>query len=387
MSKHLLLTGATGLVGQYLLREFLSQGTPLAVMVRRSGTESAQDRVDQMLAYWEGELGVTLPRPVCLEGDVTLPGLGLGPPQREWVASHCDSVLHNAASLRLFGQDRTKDPWLSNLTGTTHVLDFCRQAGLRQLHYVSTAYVCGRRTGLVRESELDEGQDYHNDYERCKCEAEKLVRAAEGFDTITVYRPGIIVGDSQTGYTSTYHGLYLYLRWVWLFSQSLPREPDGRYHAPVRMNFWGGESCHVVPVDWVASAMVYLVRHPELHGRTYHLTQRQPLTARELEEALGECFHYYGPTFVGPGGVPREEWTELELAFNTMVVPYQQYWNPDLDFDGQQLQAALPHLPCPRIDMALLHRLVHFAIEDEWGRRKKKSPARKEPLATSRSPQ
>ena len=374
MSKHLLLTGATGLVGQYLLRDFILQGKPMAVVVRSSERQSAQERVEEMLAFWEGELDVALPRPVCLAGDVTVPGLGLTADQRDWVEHHCDAVLHNAASLRLFGQDRSKDPWLSNLTGTANVLDFCRQAALRELHYVSTAYVCGRRTGLVRESELDAGQDYHNDYERCKCEAEQLVRAADCFDSVTVYRPGIIVGDSQTGYTSTYHGLYLYLRWVWLFSQATPREADGRYHAPVRMNFTGEESCHVVPVDWVASAIVHLVGHPERHGKTYHLTQQRPLTARALEEALAECFHYYGPTFVGPSAILREEWNELEQAFYTMVSPYQQYWNPNLDFDAGNFQAAAPHLPCPQIDAAMLHRLVHFAIEDEWGRRKKKAP-------------
>jgi thioester reductase-like protein len=376
MSNHLFLTGATGLVGQYLLRDLLTQGRPMAVVVRSSGGQSAEERVDEILTFWEDQLGTSLGRPVCLEGDVTLPGLGLDTDQRRWVASHCGPVLHNAASLRLFGDDRIKDPWLSNLTGTANVLDFCRQAGLRELHYVSTAYVCGRRTGLVLECELDEGQDFHNDYERCKCEAEKLVRAAEGFDTITIYRPGIIIGDSQTGYTSTYHGLYLYLRWVWLFSQTIPRDADGRYHAPVRMNYRGDESCHIVPVDWVASAIEYLVGHPELHGRTYHLTQQNPLTATEMEDALAQCFHYYGPTFVGPGGVPRDQWNELEQAFYTMVTPYHQYWNPGLQFDSRALQAVMPHLPCPRIDAACLHRLVHFAIEDEWGRRKKKSPAR-----------
>jgi thioester reductase-like protein len=377
MSKHFLLTGATGLVGQYLLRDFLVQETPMAVLVRRSGRESAQERVGQVLAYWEGELGRPLLRPVCLEGDVTLPGLGLAADERAWVARHCGPVLHNAASLRLFGEDRAKDPWLSNLTGTANVLDFCRQAGLREMHYVSTAYVCGRRTGLVLESELDEGQDYHNDYERCKCEAEKLVRAADFLERLTVYRPGIIVGDSRTGFTLTYHGLYLYLRWVWLFGQSLPHEPDGRYHAPVRMHLSGDESCHIVPVDWVASAMVHLIGRPECHGRTYHLTQQQPLTARELEEALGECFNYYGPTFVGPGAIPREEWTELEQAFYTMVTPYQQYWNPDLDFDASNYKSVAPQLPCPRIDAPMLHRLVEFAIHDDWGKRKKKRAPRR----------
>jgi thioester reductase-like protein len=376
MTKNILVTGSTGLLGQYFLRDFLVQGTPIAVLIRGSQHESAQERLDGVLALWEEELGRKLPSPVCLEGDITLPGLGLSPSHRLWVSRHCDAILHSAASLRLFGQDRSKDPWLSNLTGTANVLDFCRDMAVRELHYVSTAYVCGRRRGMVLESELDEGQDFHNDYERCKCEAEKLVRAADHIQRLTVYRPGIIVGDSTTGYTSTYHGLYLYLRWVWLFSQSLPREPDGRYYAPIRMQYSGDESCHVVPVEWVSAAIAYLVAHPETHGRTYHLTQEKPLTGRELEEALGEYFHYYGPTFAGPGAIPREEWTELEQAFNAMCAPYQQYWNPHLDFDAGNTREVATHLPCPRIDAPVLHRLVEFAIKDEWGRLRKKRPRR-----------
>jgi thioester reductase-like protein len=377
MSKYLLLTGATGLVGQYLVRDFLLQGTPTAVVVRSSEGESARERMENVLAHWERECGLDLPRPVCLEGDITLPGLGLGADERAWVARHCGRVLHNAASLRLFGTDRTKEPWLSNLTGTAHLLDFCRETGLRELHYVSTAYVCGRRSGSVLESELDQGQDFNNDYERCKCEAEKLVRAADFLDRLTVYRPGIIVGDSQTGYTSTYHGLYLYLRWVWLYAQAMPRDADGRIHAPVRMQLGGEESCHLVPVDWVAATMAYLVQRPRLHGRTYHLTQKQPLTAWELQEVLAECFNYYGATFVGRGSLAREDWTELEESWHAMVMPYQQYWNPDLDFDHRNLEAAAPHLPCPRIDRVLLGRMVQYAIHDEWGRlRRKHAPRR-----------
>jgi thioester reductase-like protein len=374
MSTHLLLTGATGLVGQYLLREFLEQGMPMAVVVRSSGDASARQRVENVLAHWRSTTGVDLPRPVCLEGDITLPNLGLGAPERAWLARHCGQVIHNAASLRLFGKDQAQEPWLSNLRGTAHVLDFCRQAGLRELHYVSTAYVCGRRSGRVLESELAQGQDFNNDYEHCKFEAEQLVRAADFLERLTVYRPGIIVGDSRTGYTSTYHGLYLYLRWVWLYAQALPRQADGRYHAPVRMQLRGDESCHIVPVDWVATTTAYLVQRPTLHGQTYHLTQEQPLTARELQEWLGAYFNYYGPTFVGSNGLARDERTELEESFHAMVAPYQQYWNPNLEFDNPNLQSAAPHLPCPKIDQPMLERLLQFAIQDEWGRCRKKRP-------------
>ncbi|HBI41484.1 MAG TPA: hypothetical protein DDY78_01335 [Planctomycetales bacterium] len=377
MSTHLLLTGATGLLGQYLLRDFLLQGRPMAVVVRPSGGQSSRERVEQLMTRWDNELGRKLPRPVCLEGDVASPWLGLGWADRDWVARNCGPVLHNAASLRLFGQDRDQDPWLSNLTGTTNVLELCREAGLGELHYMSTAYVCGRRSGSVLESELDEGQDFHNDYERTKCESEKRVRAADFLDSLTVYRPAIIVGDSQTGYTSTYHGLYLCLRWAWLNSEALPREADGRYHAPMRMHLRGDEACHVVPVDWVSSAAVHLMSRPECRGRTYHLTQQQPLTSLELEEALREYLGYYGPTFAEPdaNAVTRDERNEVEDSFHAMVAPYQHYWNLNLDFDMRNLQEAAPHLPCPPIDRPMLHRLLDFAIRDEWGRlRKKRSP-------------
>jgi thioester reductase-like protein len=99
---------------------------------------------------------------------------------------------------------------LSNLTGTRNLLQLCRETGVRQFDHVSTAYVCGKRPGPVFERELDCGQTFRNDYERSKCEAEKLVRAAAHLDRVTVYRPAIIVGDSRTGYTTAYHGPYAY---------------------------------------------------------------------------------------------------------------------------------------------------------------------------------
>src|SRR5437879_5012320 len=133
MSQYLLLTGSTGLVGQYLLRDLLLQGVPVAVLIRAAGQESAPDRLEQVMTHWESDLGRELPRPVCLEGDITLPVLGLTAEAQRWVGKHCGTVLHNAASLTFFGKDPNNEPWRSNLTGTENVLKFCRQTGVRQL--------------------------------------------------------------------------------------------------------------------------------------------------------------------------------------------------------------------------------------------------------------
>src|SRR5262249_37673737 len=155
--------------------------------------------------------------------------------------------------------------------------DFCREVGLRDLHHVSTAYVCGLRAGPIREDEdLDGGQGFRNDYEQSKFEAERLVRAAPFLDRLTVYRPALIVGASRTGYPSSYPGLYPYLQFAWVLLRYMQPGPDGRYFVPVRLNLTGEEPRNLVPVDWVSAVIAHLVQRPEHHGRTYHLTPPVP---------------------------------------------------------------------------------------------------------------
>ena len=281
--KSLLITGITGLLGSYLIRDLLLDGRSLAVVVRRSRKQSAAARVESILAHWEQVLGKRLPRPIVLEGDLTQPLCGLDADARRWVGEHCDELLNNAASLTFRGSDRAEEPWRTNVTGTSEVLALARETGLRHVHHVSTAYVCGLRSGLVMENDLDVGQEFGNDYERSKVEAEKLVRAAaasaSGFlDTATIYRPSIIVGDTTTGWTSTYHGLFAALR---LGHTLLTRVTKGTTSGPALLGLIGvalHDTKNFVPVDWVSSVIAHAAQTPSARGTTYHLTHPDPLS-------------------------------------------------------------------------------------------------------------
>ncbi|MBX7103306.1 MAG: SDR family oxidoreductase [Gemmataceae bacterium] len=372
MSKYLFVTGITGQVGQYLLRELLRAGRPIAALVRSRPGEDARTRLAELVDRWS-EPGFPTPRTACLEGDITLPGLGLSESDIAWIGRHCDSILHNAASLTFYGSDRSKDPWLSNLTGTQNVLDVCRLTGLKSMHYVSTAYVCGTRTGTIREDELVSPPGFRNDYEECKHAAEKLVRESGLFDTLTIYRPAMIVGDTKTGYTATYHGLYPYFQFVHLLSTYAEREEDGRFEVPVRLNLTGDEARNLVPIDWVGEMMAHILLHPELHGKTYHLTPFQPVVARTIETAMATKFGFYGVTYVGPDALTKENQTEIEKQFYEYVATYQPYWNAEPVFDVSNSSAAAPHLPCPPVDEPYLHKLIDFAVEDRWGKGPAKS--------------
>ncbi len=189
----------------------------MAVLVRPSKSESARQRVETLLRHWELALETVLPRPVVLEGDLSEIDLGLDNRTLDWIEGHCTAVFHNAASLVFRGDDPDGEPYLSNVEGTRRILELCRCTGIRQYHHVSTAYVCGLRNGRILESDVNVGQTAGNVYEKTKLQAEMLVRSAASahggwLDPPTIYRPSIIVGDSQTGYTTTYHGFYAPLK-------------------------------------------------------------------------------------------------------------------------------------------------------------------------------
>ena len=368
MTGYLLLTGSTGLLGRYLMRDLLENGQRLALLVRSSKKESAFERVEAILQYWERQTGKHLPRPVLIEGDIRESCLGLSDEDKRWVAEHCTSIMHSAASLT-FHADGTGEPWNTNYGGTQHMLELCQATGLRRLHYVSTAYVCGLRPGRIMESEVDCGQEFRNDYEESKLKAELLVRAADFIDELTVYRPAVISGDSKTGYTNTYHGIYLYLRLMALLTPRQPIGPDGVRVTRLRLPLEGNERRNVIPVDWVSQVMTRLYLTPEAHGHTFNLAPDVCLTARQLISAGYSFFNSTGVEF-GYGEIDPATYNELEAASLPGLAMYNNYENTDPEFDCTNLKRFASDLPCPAIDESMLHTYIRYGEADRWGKRR-----------------
>ena len=365
MTYHL-LTGATGLLGSYLLRDCLRRGHRLVVLARPSRRESARDRIEAILARFEAESHMSLARPVVLEGDLTAPNLGLDEAGLQWISRHCRSVIHNAASLTFQGNGPDSEPWHTNLKGTQQVLDLCRTAGIRQFHYVSTAYVCGLREGRVLETELDVGQTPGNDYETSKIQAEQLVRGASWIDPPTIYRPSIIVGDSKTGYTATFHGFYVLVKLAHtLVSRMVFGSTAGRLLVE-GMGLSDNDHKNLVPVDWVSAAIEHIFTRPDQHGRTYHLTTPRPPSLVLIADVIQQAVEQYSQladardSFVGDG-----DW--FLDSFREQIEIYHSYWRDDPRFDDSQRVAAVP-FACPEMDASLLMRLARYAIQSNFGR-------------------
>ncbi len=378
---YLLLTGATGLLGSYLLRDASERGIPMAVVARSSRTAGpARQRIEDQLVRWERISGRAYPRPVVFEGDLSLPALGLSEPQLDWVAENCHAMLHNAASLTFVADHPDGEPYRSNVAGVRNVLGLCARTGIAQFHHVSTAYVCGLRDDRVLESDVDVGQTPGNDYERSKLEAERLVRNAPHLRSVTVFRPAIIVGDAASGYTSTFHGLYVPLKAACGLVQAIATGEQVDLSSLLdTFSLDGSEKKNFVPVDWVSAAMTEIVANPSLHNQTYHLAPPQRtevgLLAEVIQETLLEALIRESQEQRNDESPlrrkPEPQRAASPMAFSESLKDqmevYRSYWRDDPIFDIRNTNAALPRHPAPVVDRAMLKRMCEFAIRSNFG--------------------
>ena len=355
------------------MRDLLLQGKKLAVLVRPSKKVMARERVEAILQMWEQQLGHRLPRPVILSGEICRPDLGLSAANIQWVANYCDQIIHGAAVLKFIGTDRNADPWRTNVDGTRNAIEFSRRTGIKHFHYISTAYVCGRRDEVVTEAELNVGQEFRNDYEISKFEAEQLVEQANCFESKTIYRPGVVVGDSKSGYTSTYHGLFLYLRLFAMLVPELQPNQEGVIETPIRLPMNGDEQRNLVPVDWVSRTIAHLACAPEAFGRTYHLVPDKCTTPREVIECCYEYFNSSGVEFCGSDAERKAENEFAQTLFENTSI-YASYETDDPQFDKSNVNKFAGHLICPPIDKPMIFRFLEFGKQNNWGKTRPQTP-------------
>ncbi|HEY5315004.1 MAG TPA: SDR family oxidoreductase [Pirellulales bacterium] len=360
-----LLTGATGLLGQAVLRAAMLDDRPMAVIVRSRPEQTARRRLDAMIGRWEAELNRWLPRPVVLAGDLHQPNCDLDERAIAWIATHCSTVIHSAASL-VFYAASNGEPWSTNVDGTRHLLELCRAAGIRHCFHVSTAYVSGQRTGRVLESELDVGQSLGNDYERSKLEAERLVRSAAHLKTTTILRPSIVVGDSRSGHTPTFHGFYRPLQVLFAPGGPAPGSAPQASHL-AQLGLSGDERKNLVPVDWVSAMMWRIIDEPAAHGATYHLASDQPVTVRDIERATAEAIAQHAVAGRRAAGHVRAGENGAAATFADQLHAYRAYFRDDAQFDTSNLQRVAGNRICPRLTHEVLVRLARYALTVNFG--------------------
>jgi len=259
-----IVTGGTGFLGRHVIPRLLRRDPDavIHVLVRRGSV----GKLERLAAQWDGG-----DRIVPLIGDLTATDLGLEdePPRAEHLL-HLGAVYDMTAPA---AQTRA-----ANVAGTRSVIGLARRSGAT-LHHVSSIAVAGEHRGPFTEDDFDLGQHLPSAYHQTKFVAERLVRESKGLHW-RVYRPGVVVGDSATGEMDKIDGPYYFFTGIALLAR-LP-------HAlPVPLPNLG--ATNVVPVDYVAQALVELMHRPGLDGRAFHLVNPRPQPMREIYAALADA--------------------------------------------------------------------------------------------------
>lgn len=281
MSNTILLTGATGFLGTQIALELLKQTDNRIIALVRGEDEDAALRHLQR-TWWDWpELKKAIGERVQLvKGDVSKKHLGIEKTVYENLLENITHIIHTAADLRLDAP--LKELQKINVGGTDNILEIAHYAYqdnlLERFSHISTAYVAGRRKGVIEEDSCTDKYGFLNNYERSKFEGETLVRNSHV--PTSIFRPGMVVGDSQNGFIKTFNTVYVPVR-LYLTGklQIMPVNPS------FKINF--------IPVDYVARAVADLTFHPDAEGLTFHLTPPHDLlpTVDELIKLIRRWAH------------------------------------------------------------------------------------------------
>ena len=363
--RHIFLTGATGLIGRYLLHGFLSQECAVTVLVRPNDRESGRERIEKVLDPFRLSSQL-IDRLQVIEGE--LPDFQPDLADRKKIAS-CDRVVHSAASLS-FHNDSRNEPWLTNVDGTESLLKIATSLGLRRWIHISTAYVCGLQQGNVFE-EPQTNSEAQNHYEASKRRAEELVRSQSGLNW-TILRPGIVVGDSQTGFTSTYQGIYRCLQSVAFLAKRIQTDENGIRNLPLRFALSGSEQTNLVPVDWVSDAITQLSLLSDSSNKHIHLTTETPISTTKLVDAVQKFYGLTGIEFVSKNTELCSDRNVFERLFDRETKLLGPYFQNDPQFDRTHVNTLLPDLKDVLVDGQFINKLLTFAEFNQWGKSEKK---------------
>ncbi|WP_026689604.1 SDR family oxidoreductase [Alteribacter aurantiacus] len=263
-------TGFPGFIAKELVKEIAlspsDEQKTFYFLVLESQFEAAQKTISDLKQITFDHVHYEV-----ITGDITTPSLF----KEKQELHHIDYVFHLAAIYDLAVPFETA--YLVNVLGTKHVNEWVKSlSDLKRYVYFSTAYVSGKREGIIYESELDKNQEFKNHYESTKFEAELLVNDLKDTVPTTIIRPGIVRGNSETGATTKFDGPYFILNMF-----------DRLSFLPVIPYLGSGEADgNFVPVDYVIKATAYL-SHAEIgEGKTYHLTDPAPLPMKEIYRML-----------------------------------------------------------------------------------------------------
>ena len=345
------MTGFPGFIAERLVGRLARRDTQFFLLAQNAFIEKALREIEEIARATD----TPLENFALIEGDITRENLGISENDLEIVLRETTDVHHLAA---IYDLAVTKDLAYSvNVEGTKNVNELVKNLeNLRRYNYVSTCYVAGRRTGVITETELEHDAGFRNFYEETKYLAELEVENLKGEIPTTIYRPSVVVGDSETGETAKYDGIYSLIHYLRKAPNLLRFVNVG--NSAVKLN--------LVPVDFVVESIAALATDENAVGATVALADPNPLTTEELFDVIAE-------TLIGKKSVvkppPQLVEKSLMLPFSPIVsglpFPSVPYFFVPQTYDTRIADALLSahNIKCPNF-ASYIANLLKFVEEN-----------------------
>lgn len=349
------LTGTTGFLGGKLLKNLLATTDhTLFVLVRD------MDKAERLIT----ELAGDAPNRIrLLQGDITKSNCGLNTDIIEELKENVDIFYHLAALVK-FDEELREELFAINYEGTKNALELAKLLSVSKFYYISTAYTVGKHDyGVERLYPLNvEG---HNPYEESKVKSEHLAFTySDDFD-VSIFRPSIIVGDSETGEADSEFTLYGFMRALDVFKRRTSRtaeNPDMVYRVLGSKN----STSNFVPVNYVADILA-LAESRAIPNTIYNITNPNPATNYDILTFIKNALDFDRLEIIEDAN--REVLTDDEQRLNEMISVFNDYLSRSFDFDDTNTQqlikdSQIQHLDMPRETLKMIIN-AYFGIREE----------------------
>ncbi len=268
------VTGATGFIGRRLVKALLARRGSTVFFLLRAESEA---KVAALLDYW----GVAKARAIPVFGDLTSKKLGVSAEDIKKLKGRVNHLYHLAAVYDLAADAESQVQ--VNVEGTRNAVEFARAIDAGHLHHVSSIAAAGLYEGVFREDMFEEAENLEHPYFMTKHESEKIVRK-ESKVPWTVYRPALVVGDSQTGEMDKIDGPYYFFKLIQRMRQILPPWMPS-------IGLEGGR-INIVPVDFVVAAIDHISHSKAvLKGRCFHLVDPLGYRVGDVLDIFSKAAH------------------------------------------------------------------------------------------------
>lgn len=266
------LTGGTGFIGRFLIEKLIARGGTVHLLVR----EQSQFKLDAIRERY----GVDDTRVKAVIGDLTSNNLGIDNSTLKELSGNIDHFFHLAAVYDMGADEEAQ--LATNVDGTREAINVADAIKAKHFHHVSSIAAAGLFKGTFREDMFEEAGKMDHPYLMTKHESEKVVRE-ECKVPYRIYRPGMVIGHSETGAIDKIDGPYYFFKMIQKIRRALPQWMP-------TMGVEGGR-LNIVPVDYVANAMDHIAHADGEDGKCFHLVDPDPYKVGEVLNIFSEAGH------------------------------------------------------------------------------------------------